>query len=273
MGMKSLTLRELQLLEFDMLCAFKAMCEKHRLYYTLCGGTLLGAVRHKGFIPWDDDIDVMLPRPDFNRLLENIDDCAASLPEQIQMVSWRNADSPYVLPFIKLYDTRTVLIDRYSHTDRHVWVDVFPVDGCPDDDLELNRFFHKVMKRRKLILLKNAKMGEGKTSFKRLLKPATRVLLAPFNTRSMCESYDRMIQSYRFLDCEQVACVNWGYGPQERTEKSGYMQPKWFEFEGEEFPGPSNYDAYLRSLYGDYMQLPPEDKRGTRHNIEVYMKG
>lgn len=268
--MKKLTLREVQLRELDLLRVFKAVCEANHLYYTICGGTLLGAVRHHGFIPWDDDVDVMMPRPDFDRLLTMDEIDVSMVPEHIGILSWRDTGA---FPFIKLVDKRTLVNDKYSHWDKYLWVDVFPVDGCPEDDGELSAHCKRIARNRKIVLLKSAKVGEGKSPIKKLLKPLAMAALLPLSAKWLCERYDKLVKTYDYNACESVGCMTWGYGPQERIDREGYGTAVEFEFEGEKYTGPSNYHKYLTGLYGNYMKLPPEDQRNTRHPIEVYERG
>ena len=265
--MKRVTLRKQQLLELELLKIFKSVCDSNGLYYTLAGGTLLGAIRHKGFIPWDDDIDVMMPRPDFERLLNKNNLDLSMLPEYVYMESWLDGGRS---PFIKMRDSRTKIDGKYSRGDDKVWIDIFPADGCPDDDRELEKFFQKVLWKRKLVVLKNAKAGEGKTILKRLMKPFLLLALAPYSIQRICSDYDRFVKKYDFDKCSQIGGVCWGYGPGERINKEKYLTPVEIEFEGELFKCPTNYDEYLSGLYGDYMVLPPEEERKTRHEIKVY---
>ena len=267
--MKELSLKEIQKQSFDMLCVFKKICEKNNLYYTLAGGTLLGAIRHKGFIPWDDDIDVLMPRPDYERLLNmhNLD--LSMLPDYMKLSNWRN-DEGEGFPFIKLLNTHIHVEDEYSHGDQYIWIDIHPIDGCPENDEELKRYFRKIKRRKRIILIKIAKMGKGKTRLKKFIKPFVIMILSPFSVKHLCDWYDKYARRYAFETSKYIGCTLWGYGPQERIEKEGYLQPVKVQFEGEEFNGPSNFDAYLSGLYGEYMKLPPEEKRRTRHDIIVY---
>ena len=269
--MRKLTLDEIKSLEKNLLQLFVELCEVNGLYYTLCGGTLLGAIRHKGFIPWDDDIDVLMPRPDYDRLVNETDVNLSMLPEYCELANWKKGTHDY--PFLKLVDTRTKIDNPYiddSFKANHIWIDIFPIDGNPDDDSELNKFYKKAIFYRQLIRLKTANPKAGKSKAKRMLKPLLVAIVKLLDNYKLCEKLDNISKTYDFLTHKKIGGVLWGYGPQERIDKEAYLTPTKVEFEGDFFNAPSNYDEYLSGLYGEYMKLPPEDKRVT-HEMICYM--
>lgn len=269
--MKRLNLDEIKDIELSLLIEFDKLCKKNGLYYTLCGGTLLGAVRHRGFIPWDDDIDVLMPRPDYDRLLNNLDIDRRTLPKHMEFVSWKDGSSNF--PFIKLMDNRTKVVVDYLSPDlggKHIWIDIFPIDGNPSDERELAKLYRKMAFMRRILCVKLAQENQGKTVVKRMMKPFLIRCFKWISLSWLCKKMDCLAKSYNFEESEYVGGIIWGYGPQERIDKEKYMRGISVEFEGEEFTAPSNYEEYLTGLYQDYMEIPPKEKQKI-HGIHAYM--
>ena len=150
-------------------------------------------------------------------------------------------------------------------------MDVFPIDGNPVDKKENRRLYEKSLRLRKLIFIKIAKKGEGKTALKRVLKPAVIAALkvaVPMNR--LLERIDRLSQTVPYDSTPYVGCVMWGYGPRERMSRKKFMIPVMVDFEGRKMPAPSNYDHYLRGLFHDYMQLPPVEQR-VMHGMDAWL--
>lgn len=264
------TLRETQLCQLNILKEFYAFCVRHDLYCVLCGGTLLGAVRHKGFIPWDDDIDVLMPRPDYDRLMELILSGDVDVPDYLEFATWKN--KTLALPIIKLYDKRTRAKEFFSTSGggaSHVWIDIFQSDGAPEDDAKMAAIGRKQQFYKRVLGLRMAEIGKGRTLSHRIFKIVfgwVFKLIPPF---WLCQKLEEVSQTCNYHASKFIAGIAWGYGARERIDREAFERPVMVEFEGCEFPAPSNFDEYLRNLYGaNYMELPPVEKR-VCHELEV----
>ncbi len=268
--MRKLNLQEIQSKEFEILCEFDRICRKHHLRYGLCGGTLLGAVRHEGFIPWDDDIDVEMPRPDYKKLMEIAE---AEFPSYYRLETpYNNLDTIHA--YGKICDLRTELIEfpEGKRIRTHLYIDVFPIDGMPDDRIKQEK--HRKKTRRRMLALygfrvakykRNEKMGIFMKCFWRLASAANKMMPA----KRLIKRVDKMAEKYEFGTTRYNAVIVAGYGAIEIMPKIVFGFDNEVTFCGRKFFATDKPDYYLTSIYGDYMQLPPEERR-IHHEMEAY---
>ncbi len=271
--MRELTSQEIKKIEFGILCKFAAFCEENHLTYMLCGGTLLGAVRHQGFIPWDDDIDILMPRPDYEKLLNEVNLKYQALGLSVEMWHWKNGKLNY--PFIKFIDNRTYIKEKYIQEKmdaRSIWIDVFPLDGNPDSLFKTKKLYKKTRLLRRLLMVRTAKVGEGKTFLKKVLKPIAIFLLKPVSVTWLCKEMDKLAKTYDYKKATYAGGVLWGYGTCERMKKTHYEKVGKVKFEKEYFYAPEAYDEYLSNLYGKYQEFPSVEEREEGHSFQAYLK-
>jgi lipopolysaccharide cholinephosphotransferase len=265
--MKQLTGNEIKHKELEILIEFDAFCRKNHLTYSLCGGTLLGAIRHGGFIPWDDDIDVCMPRPDYEKLIRNFSSENKNVEVRSMLVKGFDA------PFGKIINKKYIISQKYSSRaiDAYLWMDIFPIDGLPDGEAETKKIYQVCEFYRKIYLLCEANLGEGKTAFRKAIKYVLKPLANIYGKRRCCEKIDSIARKYPFETANYVGSIAWGlYGIKERVSKNIFELPcTEVTFEGYRFKAFGDWNEYLTRLYGNYMELPPLDKRIT-HDMVVY---
>lgn len=264
-----LSMEEVMEEEFRILKAFDAFCRKHNLYYSLTGGTLLGAIRHKGFIPWDDDIDVTMPRPDYDRFLSLEDEFEQETGFQFS----RYGRDKNCVPLLKLTNPNIRVSYGMSkkHGVYHLWIDVMPMDGISADEERKRFIFSRIDKLRMILWISESRWYLGETPFRRCVRAAISPFVMFFGIDKLCaREIERLAHETSFEDADYVANVTWGlYGPGEVVGKKGYLEPIEVEFCGEQFWASSNWEDYLLGAYGDYMTLPPEEKR-ISHGVKAW---
>lgn len=267
--MKELSLEEVKEIQLSILEYIDRVCEENRIPYYLCGGTLIGAVRHKGYIPWDDDIDIMLLRPDYMKLLSVLEAI-----DTYKCLSMYNQND-YFYPFAKVVDSRTELIEKnsdYKIQNYGVYVDIFPVDSLPNDNEKRHAHYQRILKARQLYYLSLSKKTPAVGN---LLKYPPKLCLWVYSRikgwKFWLNKIEELANIYSDGDSEYVGCVVAGYGEKETYHRSLYKEIK-APFEGYSFSIPQGYDEYLTCLYGEYMEIPSVEKQVTRHDYIAYLR-
>lgn len=273
--MRKIELEEQKSLMLALLRRFDAFCAEHGLRYFLSGGTLLGAVRHQGFIPWDDDIDVMMPRPDYERLLSL---CGGRLdgPEGYIDVLFPQPGGTYLYPFAKLADSRTVSIEKKigQKAPLGVYADIFPIDGLPSGELATRLWYARMEVYKKLHQYASLEtLPRPGRRYRRVLR---RLLVEPARRRGAAYwavKMDRLARRRPLDRSTRCGVFVWGYARREIMDKAGFFDEVRLPFEGGLFAAPARYDDYLRSLYGEYRQLPPAEQRVCHDNLVYWKEG
>lgn len=256
----------LKSIQKEMLQCFIEICKNERLQYYLLGGTALGAVRHGGFIPWDDDIDVGMPRQDYEKFLV----VAPKYLPEYYFLQCLKTEKYCPFNFAKIRDSRTTFIETTVQKipmNHGVFIDVFPLDGYP-----AKRRSQKLLKRKVRLLTRRISavftLEKRPRRVRFILLSLLSFLLFP-GCRGALQARDRLFRKYNYQSCDLVANHCGAWGEKEIMPKDYFGEGSSGAFEGVEVILPGRPDKYLSRLYGDYMTPPPPEKRIGHHDCTV----
>ena len=243
---------------------FHEFCEDNKIRYYAVGGTVLGAIRHKGFIPWDDDIDIVIPREDYNRLINTFTKPINGY--LLESPYSRNGD--YLYSYAKLYDTSTTLTERTRRNCRRgLYIDVFPLDAIGDSKEVAIRNFRKFDNKNMFLMMRTCAVRKERKWYKNLSIYLARMIPnLLINEKKLSVDLDKLANSFDVGGDCYVANLNGTYRDKEIIEKRVFGNPTLYTFEDIKIYGPQYYDEYLTKIYGEWRKLPPKDKQKTAHD-------
>lgn len=263
------TIKQIQMKILDIFIEIDKICNKHHLNYFAIGGTCLGAVRHQGFIPWDDDMDIAMPRKDYETFKEI---AKHEFPENLKIFDIHMSEH-YECLFMKVHDINTTFIHKglSKYPDRYtgIFVDIMPLDGIPDDEMKRKTYF---LKLRNLLRLNFYRKYSAYSMPYGLKKKAKRFIHLCFQflpAEIFSEKYEALQKKYDFETSKDL-CYGWSF----RAEKVIFSKADFCDyilmpFENYQIRCPIGYDNFLKKLYGNYMELPPLEKRIQVHDVDI----
>ena len=268
MEKKQLSLEELRQYQIGILDAVASFCDQNGIHYFLSGGTLLGAVRHRGYIPWDDDIDICMMREDYERFIRVFNDSN----DRYKVYSIEN-NPKFMREYGKVLDTRTILYEPDENGKKLcVNIDLFVNDPAPSDDKLVNEMYDRRDRLRHQKILREQAKYQKVTGFHSLWYYICGVF-----RRMIPERYyvtQLVKNATRCIDSQSVFigdfCGYYHGQPRVKVRRELFDESTLLVFEGKEYRAPAGYDAWLSALYGDYMTLPPEEQRVSHHSFVAY---
>lgn len=269
---KELTLSELREIQVNILKDVDEYCQINNIKYFLTGGTMIGAIRHRGYIPWDDDIDISMLRSDYEKFVKHF----KSKFNRFELAEYRKNDW-YNFSYAKIYDNTTILIENHNGfgiDNMGVNIDVFPIDEC-FDSTKKNKFLIKRIFFLRTLLRRNTtpvaiQFKRQKNIFKNMVFLFIRLITAILPIKMLIMIIDNECKKHK--DSNYCGIIVGGYGLREIVSKDCFLETMEVEFEGVKFKAPIGYDAWLTNIYGDYMELPPKEKRVTHHEFKAYKR-
>ena len=255
---------ELKRIEIDILKLFISICKQHNLTYFIIGGTALGAYRHGGFIPWDDDIDVAMPRSDYESFLKY---AQSEFPPNY-FLQTHLTDKEYNAIYAKIRNSNTTFLEtaaRNLNINHGVFIDIFPIDGLPNARKDIKR-----ISRQRRIVKRALAIHYYPHTLKRVFGGIlSRLLLFKFTNKAIISYFEKKSKKYKYEKCDLVICHGGAYGDKEILKKEYYGKGSEIRFESLTVIGPERIEDYLSTIYGDYMILPPIEKRVAHHYCDI----
>ena len=274
MAKRELTLAEIHEGTLEVLKRFISVCDQIGVLYFLAYGSLIGAVRHHGFIPWDDDLDVIMLRPDYEKFREYCNKHEGELTPFRFFDRHNTPDYPYTIG--RFCDTRYQMVrnDDVPDAGQGMFIDIYPHDGAGNNN---DKHWKSILKKKKhlMVLL-------GCAFSKTPVPSKSNKLLAPIRLpiylyshfkkpKYFLDKMEALRDVYPFDKSKYVTCIIWDVEIRQ-CPKEWFLEYTTLPFEGIQVKVPKEYDSVLRDTYGDYMQLPPEEKRVTHHVFKAYFK-
>lgn len=264
----------IQSAEIDILKKIISICDTYKLRYYAVGGTLLGAVRHRGFIPWDDDIDISMPRPDYEKFL-TLADKELLNPYQLNTIEKNQNGFCY---YYARAENKSVMLERYKTKKKiivPVWIDIFPLDGVPDTEKEYDIWvkrgkMYKFLFSASQYSFVAAETYKRKNVIENTLKKIFLMLHIEkiINSKYTWKLLNKHVTKYDYSMSKKVTNYFGRYGKKEMVDKSVFGDGVLLQFEDVKINCPTQYHFYLTQIYGDYMTLPPQKDR-VQHNIKM----
>ena len=275
-------IRKIQTIELDMMKTIHQICEENKITYYLCGGTLLGAIRHRGFIPWDDDMDIWMPRKDYERFIK-IAGNVLQYPLKLSDYSLNsNSEKPHS-HHAKILNLNVKILkeDTAEKKIDYIWIDIFPIDGMPQNKICRNihyyyyRFWHYLMQISWFDTVVNLKRDDRSVLEKKVIHFLKCVKLGQkMDTRKIIEHGDKVLTKYPYSGSEYVCSLKGTYKKKEILLKKWFEEKKLVYFEDTKFYVPASYDDILKHYYGDYMVIPKKtDSRENHHQFKIIELG
>lgn len=266
-------LRKLQLIDINILNEVVDILEENKLRYFLIAGTLLGAVRHKGFIPWDDDMDIAMPRKDYDKFLDIF---SKKLPPYLHVKNFMT-DSTFKYYITRIiddrYKVRELRNDNKAESIANVSIDIFPIDGVPNNKILRKMYYFKVLFYRALISLiqkENIDTARKRNFFEKIvIVLGTKLpLVKMFNANKIQYKIDKILKK-QSDNSNYAGTIMGAYRTKEIMPRDYFGKGRTYEFEGRKFVGPTKYKEYLKHMYGDYMKIPSVSDRERKRHFEI----
>lgn len=260
--MQAIGIEEVKKIQKEILDEVVAFCDNNNIRYFLAYGTLLGAIRHKGYIPWDDDIDIHMPRPDYEKFIALYNKQKDSKYEVVT----HEENRKYHVPFAKIFRKGTLVKEFfYKQSVFGVYVDIFPLDGIKS---KWQAYICGQCIR--CMYIKTMIFCERQTFARKARLAVTKLILLPFSSHFILKNMRRIATRHEYDKCNKVCSFGSRTAMREILPREVFDEHTNVTFEGSNYRAPKGYDRYLTSKYGNYMQLPPEEKRVSTHDSQAY---